>query len=71
MVSGSQITSGQVLYSFTCPCCDYINQQPIGGEIKGSLVSPGKWLVKAVVLLGNPISKSIDTLKINQYFTVK
>lgn len=70
-ISGSQITSGQVLYNFTCPCCDYISRQPIGGEIKGTLAGNGKWLVKAVVLLGNPLSKSVDSLKINQYFTAK
>jgi hypothetical protein len=70
-ISSSQITSGQVLYSFTCPCCDYISQQPVGGEIKGTRISSGKWFVKAVVLLGNPSVQRIDTLKINQYFTVK
>ncbi|MEO3405806.1 hypothetical protein AAFN85_17975 [Mucilaginibacter sp. CAU 1740] len=70
-ISSSQITSGQVLYNFTCPCCDYISQQPVGGEIKGTMVGSGKWLVKATVLLGNPSVQRIDTLKINQYFTVK
>jgi hypothetical protein len=70
-IGSSQIASGQVLYNFTCPCCDYINQQPIGGEIKGTLVGSGKWLIKAIVLLGNPSAKGADTLKINQYFTSK
>ncbi|WP_162996621.1 hypothetical protein [Mucilaginibacter celer] len=70
-ITGSQITSGHVLYNFTCACCDYISQELVGGEIKGTRVSDGKWLVKAVVLLGTPSLKRIDTLKINQYFTVK
>lgn len=70
-ISSSQIKSGQVLYNFTCACCDYISQEPIGGEIKGSRVSDGKWLVKAVVLLSSPSLKRIDTLKVNQYFIAK
>lgn len=70
-ITGSQITSGLVLYNFTCPCCDYISQELVGGEIKGTRVGDGKWLVKAEVLLGSPSLKRIDTLRVNQYFTVK
>jgi hypothetical protein len=70
-ISGSQIAAGNALYNFICPCCDYISLKAIDGEIKGTKVNANKWLVNATIVLGNPQSKTIDTIKINQYFVVK
>lgn len=68
-ITGSQIAAGQAVYNVTCPCCDFIGLQPLGGSIKGTKVNAGKWLVNATIILGRTETKvAFDTLKINQYF---
>lgn len=71
IISNSQIAAGGAYYTFVCPCCDFISLKPIGGEIKGTMINGKKWLVNASVILANMQSVAIDTIKINQYFTVK
>jgi hypothetical protein len=71
IISNSEIAAGGAYYTFMCPCCDYISLKPIGGEIKGRMINGKKWLVNASVILGNVQSTVVDTIKINQYFTVK
>ncbi|GAA3965900.1 hypothetical protein [Mucilaginibacter dorajii] len=70
-VSGSEIAGNSAVYNFICPCCDYIGVKPIGGEIKGKRINGSKWLVNAVVILGNEQAKFTDTLKINQYYNLQ
>lgn len=75
-ISSSQIAKGEVTaYTQNCPCCAYapvIFEKPIGGEIKGKKTDSNHWLVNASIIFGNFNNNTpIDTLIVNQYFTLK
>jgi hypothetical protein len=75
-ISSSQIAKGQVTsYIQDCPCCEYfapvIYAKPIGGEIRGKKTDSNHWLINASVILGSSINNPIDTVVVNQYFTLE
>lgn len=72
VINSSQIAAGQqVGYDFSCDCCYYVGGvKPIGGLIKGKKDGPVRWLINAKIILSSP-NKSVDTLIVNQYFTLK
>jgi len=70
-INAAQIVAGQASYNTICACCDVILLKPIGGEIKGKRTDASHWLINATVILGNAGNKAIDTLKVNQNFTLK
>ena len=74
VIDSNQIAAGQVVaYYFSCPCCEdiYLNlQKPIGGEIKGKRTDTTHWLINAKIVLGTSINMPLDTLVVNQYFTL-
>jgi len=45
--------------------------KPIGGEIKGKKTDADHWLINATVILGDINNKPVDTLSVNQIFTLK
>jgi len=68
-ITSAQIASGQsAFYGFTCPCCDYLAQTIVGGEIKGKMTDNYQWLVNAKIILGAKNTTLRDTLVFNQYF---
>jgi hypothetical protein len=70
-ITPNQIAAGQVDYYFSCACCDVLaNIKPIGGEIKGKRTDATHWLINATVILGTAADKPLDTLKVNQDFTL-
>jgi len=72
-ITSDQIVSAQVVaYNIECPCCEYavLTTKPIGGEIKGKRVNATSWLVNASVILGTSANIPVDTLTVNQYFTL-
>lgn len=71
IITASQIAAGQAIYNQSCVCCDFISLKPIGGEIKGKRTDANNWLINATVILGDYNNKPFDTLKVNQYFTLK
>ena len=72
VITANQISAGQlVTYAFSCACCDNLaNVKPIGGNIKGKKIGANTWLVNAAVILGTSATRPIDTLVVNQYFTL-
>jgi hypothetical protein len=71
IISASQIAAGRATYNQSCICCNSIPLKPIGGEIKGKKTDATHWLINATVILGDHNNKPFDTLKVNQYFTLK
>jgi hypothetical protein len=71
-ISSNQIVAGQVMaYDMACPCCDVaFATKPIGGEIKGKRTDATHWLVNATIIFGTTSGAPIDTLTVNQYFTL-
>jgi hypothetical protein len=73
-ISSSQIAASQVVaYNFACPCC-YIGNNaeiPIGGEIKGKRTDADHWLINATIILGVSVNHAVDTLIVNQYFSLE
>jgi len=72
-ITSGQIVAGDVVaYNFTCPCCEvaYIGTV-VGGEIKGKRISTNQWLVNASIIFGTSINNPIDTVVVNQKFTLK
>ncbi|HEY4326029.1 MAG TPA: hypothetical protein VGN20_18710 [Mucilaginibacter sp.] len=74
-ISAKQIAAGQVTaYNMICPCCEYfaaIYSKPIGGEIKGKRTDSNHWLINASIIFGNQSNTPIDTVTVNQYFTLE
>jgi hypothetical protein len=71
VIDTRQIAGGQMVgYNFSCMCCDYVPLKPIGGEIKGKKVDANHWVINATVILANSQNKPLDTIKVNQYFTL-
>ena len=72
-IGANQIAAGQVVaYGFICACCEVVyNTKPIGGEIKGERKDASHWLVNAKIIFGNAVNTPIDTLTINQIFSVE
>jgi hypothetical protein len=71
VINSNVIAAGLVTYNQNCVCCNFILLKPIGGEIKGKRTDVNQWLINATVILGDNNNKPIDTLKVNQYFTLK
>ncbi|MDB5091077.1 MAG: hypothetical protein JWR09_5071 [Mucilaginibacter sp.] len=71
VINASQIVAGQATYGQSCICCNLIGLKPIGGGIKGKKTDATHWLINAMVILGDQNNKPFDTLKVNQYFTLK
>jgi hypothetical protein len=71
-ITSDQIAAGQLVnYGFSCACCDVLaNIKPIGGEVKGKSTDNSHWLINATVIVGTAIDKPIDTIKVNQTFTL-
>jgi hypothetical protein len=71
-ITSNQIAGGQVVgYNLICACCEALaNVKPMGGEIKGKRLDAAHWLVNASIILGTAINKRLDTLKVNQQFTL-
>jgi len=71
-IKASQIAAGQAIYYETCPCCNLIfNPKAIGGEIKGKRTDGSHWLINATIVIGDNNNKPVDTLIVNQTFTLK
>jgi hypothetical protein len=71
VINSNGIATGLVTYNQSCTCCSFILLKPIGGEIKGKRTDVDQWLINATVILGDNNNKPFDTLKVNQYFTLK
>jgi len=71
VINSNGIAAGLVTYNQSCICCNFISLKPIGGEIKGKRTDVNEWLINATVILGDNNNKPFDTLKVNQYFTLK
>ena len=71
IINSNVIAAGLVTYNQSCVCCNLIFVKPIGGEIKGKRTDVNQWLINATVILGDNHNKPIDTLVVNQYFTLK
>jgi hypothetical protein len=71
-ITASQIIANQLVTTgFSCICCDVIgNIKQSGGEIKGRQAGTGNWLINASVIQSTSDGKVLDTVKVNQYFTV-
>ncbi len=74
-INANQIAAGDIVaYNLVCPCCDYaIWPKPIGGDIKAKRTDATHWLINASIIFGttvNSVNKPIDTLIVNQYFTL-
>jgi hypothetical protein len=69
-ISSAQIAAGQAFFNTSCTCCSAVFLKPISGEIKGRKEGPGKWLINARVVLATSDNKPVDTLLVNQYFTL-
>jgi hypothetical protein len=71
-ITAKQITLAQVASAnLVCTCCDiapFIN--PIGGDIRGTKKNGTTWLINAEIIEGDANSKPIDTVVVNQYFTL-
>jgi hypothetical protein len=73
-ITSSQIAAGQVLaYNVICACCAYplAYSKPIGGEIKGEKTDSNHWLINASIVFGNASNVPVDTITVNQYFTLE
>jgi hypothetical protein len=72
-ITSNQIAGGQIFANyFSCPCCEYaVLFKPIGGEIKGKRTDATHWLVNATIIFGTTPTVPVDTLVVNQYFTVQ
>lgn len=73
-IDAAQIASGEALApEETCPCCEQPgggNTKLIGGDIKGKKTGTNTWLINATVIRGTSSGTPIDTLVVNQYFTL-
>jgi hypothetical protein len=78
-LNGNDIKNGLVKYLFICPVCNFINQYPIDGFVKGENITPEKpinettWMVEAKIILTTDLSqpnnsKFRDTVCIKQAF---
>jgi hypothetical protein len=71
-ITAKQIILAQVASaSLICSCCNsvgYIN--PIGGDIRGAKKNSTAWLINAEIIEGDANGKPIDTVVVNQYFTL-
>ncbi len=72
-ISSTQIATGHVMaYNFICACCDYISYpKSIGGEIKGKKIDSNRWLINASIILGSSANNPVDTIVVNQYYTLE
>lgn len=74
IIDSAQIAAGKILgYYSSCPCCEvafFFPNNPMGGQIKVKQVDGDKWLVNAKVVMGYQ-NKPVDTIIVNQYFTLK
>lgn len=74
-IGSSQIAEGPIVaQDFDCLCCGRAVPltEPIGGEIKGKRIDATRWLVNASIVFGLPLNKAaVDTLVVNQYFTLE
>jgi len=72
-ITSAQIASGQIVGTYvSCPCCDlFALSKPIGGQIMGEQKDATHWLVNATVIFGIEPNHPIDTLTVNQYFSVQ
>ncbi|MBE7176175.1 MAG: hypothetical protein INR69_07220 [Mucilaginibacter polytrichastri] len=70
-IGNAEIQSGQIIYRFICPACDFIPMEAKSGRIKGQKADGNRWLIDATVYLGADIHGTpySDTLHIKQYFT--
>lgn len=74
-INANQIAAGDIVaYNQVCPCCDNASLfKPIGGDIKAKRTDATHWLINASIVFGttvNLINHPIDTLRVNQYFTL-
>lgn len=75
-IGSSQIAAGQIIADENiCPCCAIaasLSTKAIGGKIKGKRTDATHWLVNASVVIGAAFNNvPIDTLVVNQYFTLQ
>jgi len=74
-IGSSQIANGQIVArEIDCPCCERatLATEPIGGEIKGKRIDATHWLLNASIVFGTTFNKApVDTLIVNQYFTLQ
>jgi hypothetical protein len=74
VIDSAQIVAGKVsAYYFSCPCCDefaYFPNTPMGGQIKAKRTTNSTWLINATVIMGYQ-NKPVDTIIVNQYFSIK
>jgi len=73
-LKASQIAAGlAIYYEGGGPICMPVIEatKPIGGEIKGKKTDADHWLINATVILGDINNKPVDTLSVNQIFTLK
>ena len=71
VINSSQIAAGLATYNQSCVCCNLIFLKTIGGEIKGKRTDMNHWLINATIIRADINNKPFDTLKVNQYFTLK
>jgi hypothetical protein len=71
-IKSAQIAAGQAIYFESCPCCNFaFNPEAIGGEIKGKRTDANHWLINATIVIGDANNTPVDTLIVNQTFTLK
>jgi|SRR6185312_16376961 len=74
IISSNQLTSAQVFtgYNDSCPCCARatVLSTIIDGEIKGHRIDAQHWLINARIIFGVSAGHPIDSIKVNQYFTL-
>ncbi len=71
-IKSAQIAAGQAVYFESCPCCNFaFNPEAVGGEIKGKRTDASHWLINATIIIGDANDKPVDTLIVNQTFTLK
>ncbi|HEY5327718.1 MAG TPA: hypothetical protein VIJ27_12015 [Mucilaginibacter sp.] len=72
-LKASQVAAGLAIYyesrSICMPAIEAT--KPIGGEIKGKKTDADHWLINATVILGDINNKPVDTLTVNQSFTLQ
>jgi len=70
-INAKQITLAQVASaSLVCACCNTVPFNPIGGDIRGTKKNSTAWLINAEIIEGDANGKPVDTVVVNQYFTL-
>ncbi|WP_259067260.1 hypothetical protein HDF24_11720 [Mucilaginibacter sp. X4EP1] len=75
--SSFEIDSVQVLAAkvatvgLVCPCCDVpANLKQVHGDIRGKKTGNNTWLINAYLVQNDASGQPVDTVVVNQYFTL-